>query len=153
MDLNDLLKMGASLIQNNDDEKTTGLDADSITDALSSILGGKSEEGGGLDLGSIIGKLTDGNLGDVVSSWIGSGENAPIEPDQVTELVGEDKVNEFAEKLGLDIDSAKKSLADALPNIVDKATNEDSNILGDLLNKVGGVDGALDMLNNFLKKS
>jgi len=151
MDLGDLLKIGASLIQNNDDEKTTGLSTDSITDALGSLLGGS--DGKSLDLSSILGNLTNGNLGEVVSSWIGSGENAPIEPDQVKDLVGEDKVNEFAEKLGIDTESAKKALADALPNVVDKATSEDNNMLGDLLDKVGGVDGALDMLNNFLKKS
>jgi len=152
MDLNDLLKIGASLIQNNDDDKTTGLNTDSIADALGSILGNNSE-GNGLDLSSIIGNLTNGNLGDVVSSWIGSGENAPIEPDQVSELVGEDKISEFAQKLGLDVDSAKKALADALPNVVDKATNEDSGILGDLLEKVGGIDGAMDLANKFFKRS
>jgi len=147
MDLTDLIKMGASLIQNNDDDKTTGLNTDTIADALGSILGGN--DGKSLDLGAIVGNLTNGNLGEIVSSWIGNGENAPIEPDQVKDLVGEDKINEFAEKLGLDIDSAKKALADALPNVVDKATSEDSNILGDLLDKVGGIDGALEMAGKF----
>ena len=149
MDLGDLLKMGASLIQNNDDDATTGLNTDTITDALSSLLGGK--DGSSLDLSSIIGNLTNGNLGEVVSSWIGSGENAPIEPDQVTDLLSEDKINEFAEKLGVDIESAKQALADALPNVVDKATSEESGILGDLLDKVGGIDGAMDLANKFFK--
>jgi uncharacterized protein YidB (DUF937 family) len=150
MDFGDLLKMGASLIQNNSDDATTGLSTDSIADALGSIFGGNSE-GGGLDLSSIVGNLTNGNLGEVVSSWIGSGENAPIEPDQVSELLGEDKISEFAEKLGINFDSAKQALADALPNVVDSATNEDSSIFGDLLDKVGGLDGAMDLANKFFK--
>ena len=152
MDLTDLLKIGASLIQNNDDEKTTGIDTDTITNALSSLFG--SKDGNGLDLSSVISAVTSGGgLSEIVSSWVGNGENAPIDPDQVSELVGDDKVNEFAEKLGVDVDSAKKALADALPNVVDQATNEDSSLVGDLLEKVGGVQGAMDMLSGFLKKS
>ena len=152
MDFTDLLKIGASLIQNNDDEKTTGIDTDTITNALGSLFG--SKDGNGLDLSSVISAVTSGgSLSEIVSSWVGNGENAPIDPDQVSELVGDDKVNEFAEKLGVDVDSAKKALADALPNVVDQATNEDSSLVGDLLEKVGGVQGAMDMLSGFLKKS
>jgi len=152
MDFTDLLKMGASLIQNNDDDATTGIDTDKITDALGSIFG--SNNGNGLDLSNIISAVTsNSSLSEIVSSWIGSGENAPIDPDQVTELVGEDKVSEFADKLGVNVDSAKKALADALPNIVDQATNEDSSLVGDLLDKIGGVEGAIDMISGFFKKS
>jgi len=152
MDFTELLKIGASLIQNNDDDATTGIDTDKITDALSSIFG--SNNGNGLDLSNIISAVTsNSSLSEIISSWIGSGENAPIDPDQVTELVGEDKVSEFADKLGINFDSAKKALADALPNIVDQATNEDSSLVGDLLDKVGGVEGAIDMISGFFKKS
>ena len=151
MDFGDLIKIGAALIQNNDDDKTTGIDLDTISDALGGIFG--SKDGEGLDLSSIISNLQNGDLGEIVSSWIGSGENAPIEPEKVPELIGEDKIQEFAQKLGVDEEAAKKALADALPAVVDKATNEDSNLLGDLLDKVGGVEGAMDMLNSFFKKS
>jgi len=150
MDIGDLLKMGASLIQNNDDESTTGLSSDLITSALGSLFGGDSQESG-LDLSSIVGNLTNGNLGEIVSSWVGSGENASIDPEQVTELVGMEKVTEFADKLGLNIDSAKQALADALPNVVDQATNEDSGLFGDLLDKVGGIDGALEMAGKLFR--
>ena len=152
MDFTELLKIGASLIQNNDDDATTGIDTDKITDALSSIFG--SNNGNGLDLSNIISAVTsNSSLSEIVSSWIGSRENAPIDPEQVTELVGEDKVSEFADKLGVNVDSAKKALADALPNVVDQATNEDSSLVGDLLDKVGGVEGAIDMISGFFKKS
>jgi len=151
MDFGDLLKMGAQLIQNNDDEKTSNIDLDSISDALGSLFGSKEGEEGGFDLGSIVSNLSNGNLGEIVSSWIGSGENAPIEPDQITDLIGEEKVEEFANKLGVDLESAKKALADALPNVVDQATNEDSNLVGSLLEKVGGLDGIMDMANKFFK--
>ena len=150
MDMMDLLKMGASMIQGNSDDATTGIDTDKITGALSSIFGGNGEEGG-LDLSSIVSNLSNGNLGEVIGSWIGNGENAPIDAEQVTELLGSDKVEEFANELGVNVDSAKQALSDVLPNLVDKVTSEDSNLAGDLLSKVGGLDGVMDMASKFFK--
>ena len=150
MDMMDLLKMGASMIQGNSDESTTGIDADKITGALGSIFAANSEEGG-LDLSSIISNVTNGNLGETISSWIGDGENAPIDTEQVTELLGSDKVEAFAQELGVSVDSAKQALSDVLPNLVDKVTSEDSNIASDLLSKVGGLDGVMDMASKFFK--
>ena len=149
MDMMDLLKMGASMIQNNSDDSTTGIDTDKITGALGSIFGGNNE-GGGLDMGSIISNVTNGNLGETIGSWIGNGENAPIDTDQVTELLGSEKIEAFAQELGVSVDSAKQALSDVLPNLVDKATSEDSNLAGDLLSKVGGLDGVMDFAKKFM---
>ncbi len=148
MDMMDLLKMGASLIQNNSDEATTGIDTDKIVGALGSILGSGES---GLDLSSLVSNLSNGNLGEVVSSWIGDGENAPIDTNQVEELLGSDKVEEFAKQLGVSVDSAKQALSDVLPNLVDKATSGEDNLVADLLDKVGGLDGALDLASKFFK--
>ena len=148
MDFGNLLQMGASLIQGNSDEATSGLDASAITDALGGLFGGDSE--GGLDLSSIVGNLTggeDGGLMETVSSWIGSGENAAIDPSQVEDLIGGDKISEFADKLGIDFDSAKQALADALPEVVNNATPDgDEGLLGNLLSQVGGAEGAMGMI-------
>ena len=148
MDMMDLLKMGASMIQGNSDDATTGIDTDKITGALSSILGGNSE--GGLDLSSLVSNISKGNLGEVIGSWIGNGENAPINTDQVTELLGSDKVEAFANELGVNVDSAKQALSDVLPNLVDKATSNDNNLAGELLSQVGGLDGVMDFAKKFL---
>ena len=150
MELMDLLKMGASLIQNNSDDATTGLDSNMITDALGDLLG--SSDGGGLDLGSIMGSLAGagagaGGLMEIASSWLGQGENAPIEPDQIGELLGSDKISQFAEKLGISEESARQALADSLPEVVNQATPEgDSDMLGSLLASVGGAEGAIGMI-------
>ncbi len=143
MDMSDLLRMGAELIQGNDDDATTGLDIGDIAGALGGLFGGDE---GGFDLSSIVGQLSQGGLGEVVSSWIGSGENLPIDPGQIADLLGSDKISEFASRLGIGEESASKALADALPNIVDQATNADEGLLGNLLESVGGVDGAMDMM-------
>jgi len=152
MDLTDLLKIGASMIQNSSNESTSGIDSSLITNALGSILGGNSEEGSGLDLSSIISNVTNGDLGETVSSWIGNGENMPIDTDKVADLIGEDKLEQFASHLNIDLDTAKSELANVLPNLVDQATNEDESLAGSLLEKVGGISGAMEMAGKLFNR-
>ena len=149
MDLTDLLKMGASVIQGNSDDATTGLDTDAITNALGNLLGGGAD--GGIDLGSLMSGLSENGLAGVVGSWLGSGENEAISLDSITDLLGGDKVSEFASSLGLSEESAKGALADAIPNIIDKATSGEGSIVDDMLAQVGGVDGAMNMLGKMFR--
>ena len=143
MDMMDLVKMGATLIQNNNDDATTGLDVGDIASALGGLLGGND---GGLDLSTIISGLSSNGLGEIVGSWLGSGENKAIDPEQVGALLGSDKVSEFASQLGLDEGSALQALADALPQVVDQATSGEDSIVDQMLEKVGGAEGAMGML-------
>jgi len=148
MDLTELLKMGADIIQGNSDDATTELDTDSITNALDSLLGGEN----GLDLSSIISNMTNSEgLSEVVGSWLGNGENMPISMDSITDLLGSDKISEFASNLGLSEESAKGALADALPNLIDQATSGENSLVDTMLEKIGGVDGAMDMLGKMFK--
>jgi len=143
MDLMDLLKVGGSLIQGNSDDATTGLDVGDIAGALGGLLGNSE---GGLDLSSLVGGLASNGLGDIVGSWMGNGENASISMDQITDLLGSDKISEFASNLGLSEESAKGALADALPQVIDQATSGEGGMLDDMLAQVGGSKGAMDML-------
>ena len=148
MDLTELLKMGADAIQGNSDDATTGLDADSITNALGSLLGGEN----GLDLSSIISNMTNGEgLSEIVGSWLGNGENMPISMDSITDLLGSDKISEFASSLGLSEESAKGALSDALPNLIDQATSGDNSLVDSMLEQVGGASGAMDMLGKMFR--
>lgn len=149
MDLTDLLKMGASAIQGNSDDATTGLDTDMLTGALGSLLGGGTD--GGIDLSNIMSGLSENGLGSVVGSWLGSGENEAISADSITDLLGGDKVSEFASSLGLSEDSAKGALADMLPNVIDKATSGEGSIVDTMLAQVGGAEGAMGMLGKMFK--
>jgi len=143
MELMDLLKMGASLIQGNSDDATTGLDTDALANALGGLIGNGE---GGLDLGALVGGLSQNGLGEIVGSWLGNGENASISMDQITDLLGSDKISEFASNLGLSEESAKGALADALPQVVDQATAGEGGMLDEMLANVGGSKGAMDML-------
>ncbi|MCF6207335.1 MAG: YidB family protein [Sulfurovum sp.] len=143
MDMNDLFRMGAELIQNNSDDATTGLDLGDIANAIGGLLGNSE---GGIDLSSIVGSLSQNGLGEIVGSWLGNGENASIDVSQITDLLGSDKISQFAEQLGISTESAQQALADALPQVIDQATSGENSIVDDMLANIGGAEGALGML-------
>ncbi|RLA58154.1 MAG: hypothetical protein DRQ78_12575 [Epsilonproteobacteria bacterium] len=148
MDLQELFTMGAALIEGNNDAATTGLDVNAISSALSTLIGNNE---GGLNLAALVGGLSQNGLGEIVGSWLGNGENASISTEQITELLGSDKVSEFATSLGLSEESAKSALSDALPQVVDKATAGEGGIMDEMLAQVGGPAGAMDMLGKMFR--
>jgi len=148
MDLMDLLKVGGSLIQGNSDDATTGLDVDDIANALSKLIGNSE---GGLDLAALVGGLSQNGLGEIVGSWLGNGENKSISMDQITDLLGSDKISEFASQLGVSEESAKGALVDSLPQVVDQATSGESTIMDEMLAQAGGPQGAMDMLSKMFR--
>ncbi len=139
----DLMQIGSKLLAGK-----LGLDADGdgnpdgIAGALSGLLGGSE---GGLDIGSLVSKMGDGGLAGMVGSWLGDGDNESISTDQVKDLFGGDKIAEFASKLNISEDQASEGLADAVPQMVDKASSG-----GSLLDSIGGLSGAIDMAKKFL---
>jgi len=148
MELTDLFKIGASLIQGNSDDTTTGLDVDAITSALTKLIGNGQ---GSLDLGALVGGLSQNGLGEIVGSWLGNGENKSISMDQITDLLGSDKVSEFASELNISEESAKGALADSLPQVVDQATAGEGTIMDEMLAQVGGPQGAMEMLSKMFR--
>jgi uncharacterized protein YidB (DUF937 family) len=61
-------------------------------------------------------------LGDVVNSWVSTGQNLPISADQVHNALGSGVVQQLAAKAGISPDAAGSSLAQLLPTLVDKLT-------------------------------
>ena len=145
MELMELFKMGATMIESNSDKATTGLDIDSISNALNGLM---SDSNGGLNLSSLMGNLSQNGLGEIVGSWLGNGDNKSISASQITELLGADKISEFASMLGLSEDSAKDALSQSVPNIVDKATTGERSIIEEMM---GGSNGAMDMLSKMFR--
>lgn len=148
MEMMDLLKMGATMFMNSKQsgEAGSGLDMGALTSALTGLMGGSSG-GGGLDMGSLLSKMDAGGLGAVAQSWLGDGANEAISPGQVSELLGGDTVSNFASQLGLSNDEAAGGLADALPQMLDKASSG-----GSLLDSIGGVSGAIGLAGKLFGK-
>lgn len=133
MDLNSILQMGVSALQ----QKGIDADSDTVTSALNQLIG----DGDSMDIGSLVSSFTQGGLGDIVSSWLGGGENAAISPNALMDMLGSDKIAAFASQLGVSEDSALDGLSGALPEMVDNASPG-----GSLLDSLGGAQGAMNMI-------
>lgn len=141
MDIVDLLKMGAQVFINSKQSGTagSGLDIAELASAMSGLTGAERSQGA-FDLGSLLSNMDAGGLGAIAQSWLGDGSNDAISPAQVTDMLGRDKIAEFASRLGLSNDEAAGGLSEALPQMVDKASPG-----GSLLDSIGGVSGAINL--------
>ena len=93
-------------------------------------------------LGGLVEAFKSKGLGDVMSSWISTGENKSISPDQIKQALGSDKIQQIAEKAGISKDAASQQLSKLLPQIIDKLTPDGK------LPEAGKVGEALNMLKN-----
>lgn len=148
MYLMDLLKAAASMIQKNGDDATSKLNGEDIAQALDHLLG---DGQGGLNLVTFVGRLSQNGLGEIVGSWLGNGENKPISIEEITTLLGSEKVAAFASELGLSQESAAGALADVIPQVVDLATRGESTIMDEMLANTGGPNGAMEMLGKMFR--
>jgi len=138
----DLMKMGQELLASKMGDKAGGM-----MEALSGLTGGN------LDMGSLMGKLTEGGLGDQVQSWMGDGDNQPVSDDQLKAALGEDQIAAASEKMGCDADSCAQQLSENLPDLADKFSGGGSMLDADgLMEKLGGSSGLLDMAKGLFKK-
>ena len=58
----------------------------------------------------------------IVKSWIGTGQNEPVEPEQLQNALGSDMMGEFAAKMGVSESEAASHLSKDLPTVIDKLT-------------------------------
>jgi len=93
----------------------------------------------------LIGQFTSKGLGDVVSSWVGTGKNLPVSADQIQKALGDDTINSLTSKLGMDKNALTKQLSNMLPEVVDKLTPKGKVPQGDILSQgmdlLGGLFG------------
>lgn len=111
-------------------------------DFLSSVMGLIGGQGG---LNNLISQFGAKGLGDVVGSWVGTGKNLPVSPDQLKGVLGDDTVKNIASKLGMDSNAVTSQLSNLLPDVVDKLTPDGKVPEGDLMSKgmdlLGGLFG------------
>lgn len=73
-------------------------------------------------LGDLIGKLTAGGAGDQVNSWVGHGQNQPIQPGHLGSALGGNILNELAARTGMSQQELLSQLAVVLPQIINSLT-------------------------------
>ena len=135
------------------------------TDLVSAVVAMLGQQGG---LTGLLQKFQHGGLGDIAASWVGTGQNLPITPDQLGQVLGPDVLGSLLSKLGGAPTGAPNSTQDGtqgghqgaalndllgplsqlLPQVVDKLTpnghlpqGEQAGGLGELGSLLGGLIG------------
>ncbi len=147
----------------------------SLLDIVGGLLGGGKDAGGGGNaallnavvamlsngssiggLGGLVQQMQKSGLGDVVGSWVGTGQNMPISPDQLKNALPPDVLGGLLSQLGGAAGSTAGGaavsqgdllgqLASMLPQVVDKLTPQ-----GHV--PAGGLGGVGDLLGMLMKK-
>ena len=58
----------------------------------------------------------------VIATWVGTGPNASVAPDQLHGALGSDLVQQLAQRTGLPIEQLMPLIAQHLPGLIDRAT-------------------------------
>lgn len=91
-----------------------------IAKLLPAVLGMVGGAGG---LSGLLAKLQQGGLGDQVKSWVSpDAANQKVSEQQVTDALGQDKINRIAEQAQVSPQEAAGGLAQVLPKAVDGLT-------------------------------
>jgi uncharacterized protein YidB (DUF937 family) len=106
----------------------------SMLDNLMDML--NDQKSGGIN--GLIQAFNEKGLGDHMSSWIGTGKNLPVSADQIRDALGSDRIKDLASKFNLGEQDISKSLADLLPQLIDKLTPDGSVPHQDMLSQ--GID-------------
>ena len=85
-----------------------------------SALNGIIEKHGGLQ--GVVSEFEKNGLGATVQSWVGTGPNQPISPDDVHRTLGPDLLQQLSQKSGLSVQDLAQKLAQVLPKAVDTLT-------------------------------
>jgi len=137
----DLLAMGTQLLR---EQLGVNVDAATVQNALTQLLGDGS---GDLDVAGLAASMTGkGELGTLLGSWLGDGDNQSLSKDSVRQLFGDEQLGQFASKVGVDTQEAAAGLSEVIPQLLDQASSG-----GQLLEQFGGADGLLGAAKKFLR--
>ena len=110
-----------------------------LTDALGALLGSLSGGGAGQTasagsqpttdaggvlggLGGLLNKLEQGGLGDQTKSWVGTGQNQPVSPGQLSQALGPNIIKTLSQMTGVSEDQLAKQLSQGIPVIINMVT-------------------------------
>ncbi len=73
-------------------------------------------------LGGLVQAFQQGGLGEIVNSWVSTGQNLPVSGDQLSSVLGSDFISKLAGQAGVAPQEVSNGLADLLPGLVDQLT-------------------------------
>ena len=111
----------------------------SLLNQISNLLGGDNplmntatsllEQNGGVS--GLVEKFQHGGLGEIINSWVGTGSNLTISPEQIQSVLGDSQLAGFAAQLGIDSNQIAEQLANHLPSLIDSLTPDGQIASGD----------------------
>ena len=114
-------------------------------DLIKAVVGMLGNDAAGGGLGGLVAKFQQSGLGDVVQSWISSGQNMPVSADQISNVLGNDTLGGLAQRLGLNPADMAGQLSQVLPQVVDQLTPS-----GQM--PAGGLGSVGDLLGQLFKR-
>jgi len=78
------------------------------------------QQNGGLQ--GVLSKLQQAGYGAQAQSWIGTGQNMPIDPAALSQVFGHGQLGQIAQQLGISNEDASSGLAHMLPQVMDQMT-------------------------------
>ncbi|CAN5231765.1 hypothetical protein BH20ACI1_BH20ACI1_00240 [soil metagenome] len=132
--------MFESIISEAQEKLNLGDKAGGLLSTLLALMMNKADGG----FSGFLERFKEAGLGDVVSSWIGSGVNTPLSNEQTESVFGEETLKDISENVGLDYATTTSATAFMTPHIVDNLTPEGVvPTESDLLSRVGGFPGGI----------
>lgn len=92
---------------------------DTLVSGVLSMFSGNSAGG---SIGSLVETFRQKGLAGVAESWVSTGRNIPISPDQVEQVLGNDRVQQLCDNFHVSPEIVKKVLAEHLPSAIDRMT-------------------------------
>ncbi len=90
--------------------------SNNLTSAIMNLI----QEHGGVS--GIMQQFQQGGLGNVAQSWMGSGSNQSVNPEQLNNVLNPDQVDAAAAQSGLSVQDFLGQLAQHLPQTIDHLT-------------------------------
>jgi uncharacterized protein YidB (DUF937 family) len=94
-----------------------------LKSGLGGMLGGAAAGGllsGGV--GNLLKQFEQSGHGDIISSWIGNGDNQAITPDALEKALGSDRISTLMTQSGLSRDDLLAGLSQHLPTLINHLT-------------------------------
>ncbi len=124
-----------------------------IMQLLMGLLAGNGGAGGGLGgpggmggLAGLVQQFQQAGLGEHMASWISTGQNMPINLDQLMQVFGQGNMQQMAQSAGMDVNDFGNQMSQLLPQMVDHMTPNGE------LPSGGGLDQALASLSQLMPR-
>ena len=116
--------------------------ANPLLQLLMQMLSSNGQFGG---LSGLAQQFQQAGLGAEVNSWISTGKNLPVSPEQLMQVFGQGQLQQMAASSGMDLGTLSGRLSDLLPQMIDRMTPQ-----GQL--PAGDIDSALAELSKMMPR-